>query len=59
MPNKTFLIKVAAATEQSSPANIPNPVSHPASFKIIRYTELFCAPSAILTPISRVLWLTE
>lgn len=41
--------------EHINPARIPTPVNQPASFKIIRYTELCCAPKAIRTPISRVL----
>ena len=34
-------------------------VSNPASLRMSWYTELFCAPSAMRTPISRVRWLTE
>ena len=58
-PKSRLRIRVAAATEQPSPVIIPRPVTHPASFRISRWIAPRCALSAMRTPISRVLWLTE
>ena len=58
-PNNSFRINVVTASETATPAPIPITVSHPASLRMSPYTEPRCAPSAMRTPISRVLWLTE
>src|SRR5208337_508078 len=54
-PNSIFRASAAAAMAATAPTLIPSAASHPASFRIIRYTERCSAPIAMRTPISRVL----